>query len=327
VKPERDIGLVGCGEIAHQQHGPFLLGPANDTGLRLVATADPRQELSDGLRHYPDHQAMLAAEPTLAAISIASPTGTHAAVAKDVLRAGRHVLLEKPPATTLTELDALARLAAEQGRVLVTSFHARHNPTVARLRELLEGRQPPRHLNIQWRENFERWHAGQTWPWRPDGFGVFDPGINALSILCHVLPGLAFRVTEARFRMPAGAATPSFVQMHLAWEGGQGSVTFEWRKDGEDVWDIALDSPGPEGKTEALLLRSVRRLLRDGEVVTSTTADEEYAGVYRAFRDALDSGESGVSRREMQIIEEAQAIAVTEPTDEVFGAAPAFQPR
>jgi D-galactose 1-dehydrogenase len=318
VKPELNIGLVGCGEIARQQHGPFLLGPTNDTGLRLVATADPRQKLSEGLRHYPDHRAMLAAEPTLAAISIASPTGTHAAVAQDALRAGRHVLLEKPPATTLAELDAVARLASKQGRVLVTSFHARHNPAVARLRELLEGRPPPRRLDIEWCEDFERWHAGQTWPWRPDGFGAFDPGINALSILCHILPDVVLRVTEARFRVPAGAATPSFVQMRLAWRGGEGGVTFEWRKGGEDVWDIALNSPRPEGKAETLLLHGVRRLLRDGEVVVATTADEEYAGVYRAFRDALDRGESAVSLREMQVIEEAKVIATVEQTDEVF---------
>lgn len=317
--PSCDIGLVGCGEIARNQHGPFLLGPGNDTGLRLVATADPRHRLGDGPRHYADHRAMLQAEPAMAAVSIASPTGTHFAVARDALLAGRHVLLEKPPATTLAELEELARIAADRGRVLVTAFHARHNEAVARLRERLTGRPPPRRLRIEWREDFERWHAGQTWPWRPGGFGVFDPGINALSVLCHVLPALDFRVERARFRVPAGAATPALVEMNLAWDGGGPvEVAFEWRKGGEDVWDISVRSADEAGRTETLLLRNLRTLLRDGEEVLSSTEDEEYAGVYRDFRRAVESGASEVSQKELRIVEDATVVAEVERSEVAF---------
>src|SRR4051812_44054741 len=82
----------------------------------------------------------------------------------------------------------------------------------------------PLQVVIEWREDFERWHAGQTWPWFPGGFGVFDPGINALSILCYVLPDLEFRVERTRFRIPAGFATPALVEMGLAWNSGTEDV-------------------------------------------------------------------------------------------------------
>lgn len=311
---QRDIGLVGCGEITRTQHGPFLLGPANDTGLRLVATADPRQGLGTGLRHYPDHRAMLDGEPALAAVSIASPTGTHFGVARDALLAGRHVLLEKPPTTTLAELEELAAIATEQGRVLVTSYHARHNEAVERLRERLAGRLPPRRIVIEWREDFHRWHAGQTWPWRAGGLGVFDPGINALSVLCHVLPGLPFHVQRARFRIPPGAETPAFVDMRLTWHGGDGQAVIEWRRGGEDVWDISIDSVDQDGRTEALLLRGVRTLLVDGAAVVTGGEDAEYAGVYRAFHDALERNESSISTQEMRLVEDATAAAEVERT-------------
>jgi predicted dehydrogenase len=263
---------------------------------------------------------MLAAEPSVAAVSVASPTGTHFAVARDALLAGRHVLLEKPPTTTLGELLDLERIAAERNLVLVTSFHARHNPAVARLREILSGQRPPKHVAIEWREDFERWHAGQTWPWRPGGFGVFDPGINALSILCHVLPDLEFRVERARFGVPGGAATPATVEMRLAWDGGgTGDVVFEWRKGGgEDVWDIAVRGADEAGGTETLMLRGVRTLLRDGAIICSNNEDEEYAGVYRNFARALESGTSEVSLREMRIVEDATAIAEVERSQTTF---------
>ncbi|MBD0275819.1 MAG: Gfo/Idh/MocA family oxidoreductase, partial [Acetobacteraceae bacterium] len=314
------IALVGCGEIARKQHARFLLSGDNDTGLRLLATADPRGGMPSVERHYPDLRALLDAEPGVAAVSVASPTATHFPVAKDALLAGKHVLLEKPPTTTLGELLELQRLAAERGAVLVTAFHARHNAAVDRMRRILAGRRPPEHVAIEWREDFERWHAGQTWPWRPGGFGVFDPGINALSILCHVLPDLEFRVERARFRVPTGAATPALVEMRLAWgDGGIGDVAFEWRKGGgEDVWDISARGADEAGRTETLVLRGARTLLRNGAVVCAPGEDEEYAGVYRDFARAIEGGQSEVSLREMRIVEDAAAIAEVERSETAF---------
>jgi len=313
------IALVGCGEIARNQHARVLRAGDAAMGFVLVATADPQRALPDfSGPHYADHRALLDAEPRVAAVSVASPTGTHFAVARDALLAGRHVLLEKPPTTTLGELLELQRIAGERKVVLVTSFHARHNPAVERVREILAGRPPPEHVAIEWREDFERWHGGQSWPWRPGGFGVFDPGISALSILCRVLPELEFRVEEAHLQVPGGAATPAAVRMRLAWEGGTGDVAFEWRKGGQDVWDITLRSRAADGRPETMLLRGVRTLLRDGVVICPSGGDEEYAGVYRDFRRAIADGRSEVSLREMRVIEDATAIAEVRRSDAPF---------
>ncbi len=51
------------------------------------------------------------------------------------------------------------------------------------------------------------WHPNQAWIWEPGGFGVFDPGINALSILTEILPG-PFTVGSARLVTPANVQTP-----------------------------------------------------------------------------------------------------------------------
>jgi predicted dehydrogenase len=312
------IALVGCGEIARKQHAPALSAVAAHTGFALVATADPRGGLPGFAgRHYADHRALLDAEPDVAAVSVASPTGTHFTVARDALLAGRHVLLEKPPTTTLGELIELRRIAEERELVLVTSFHAQHNQAVDEARRLLAGRSPEDIL-VEWREDFERWHGRQSWPWQPGGFGVFDPGINALSILCHVLPDTNFRVEKAWFRVPAGAATPAMVRMRLAWDGGGGDVQFEWRRGGRDIWDITLRSRAAGGGSDTLLIRGVRSLLRDGTVLCSSNVDQEYEGVYRAFRRSIADGRSEVSLREMQMIEDAMFIAEVERSEHPF---------
>lgn len=310
----RQMALIGCGEIARKQHARFLQSRDNDTGLRLVATADPHNTLPGfSGTHYPDPRAMLAAEPGLTAVSITSPTATHFAVAKEALLMGRHVLLEKPPTATLDELKQLERIAAEQRVVLVTSFHACHNAAVRQLRDIYSRRSSPEHIAIEWREDFERWHAGQAWPWRPGGFGVFDSGINALSILCHVLPDIEFRVEHAQFRVPEGAATPASVEMHLSWDGGTGEVAFEWRKGGsDDVWDMSVLGADEAGKIDMLCLRDVRTLLKDSTVLVTSSNDEEYAGVYLDFSRAIDAGIPRVSLKEMRIIEDAAMIAEVE---------------
>ena len=43
-------------------------------------------------------------------------------------------------------------------------------------------------LLVTWKEDVRHWHPGQQWIWEAGGFGVFDPGINALSIVTKIMP-------------------------------------------------------------------------------------------------------------------------------------------
>ena len=100
------IGLVGLGAIARAQHLPAI---AATGGVHLAAIASRNASLPD-CPSYPDLAAMLAAEPGLAAVSLCTPPQGRFDQAMQVLRAGRHLMLEKPPAATLTEaeIDALS---------------------------------------------------------------------------------------------------------------------------------------------------------------------------------------------------------------------------
>jgi myo-inositol 2-dehydrogenase/D-chiro-inositol 1-dehydrogenase len=77
-----------------------------------------------GAEIYADHREMLARE-ALDLCDVVLPSDLHHAVARDVLEAGRHLLLEKPMALRLDDCEALVRLAASRGRILAIGHELR----------------------------------------------------------------------------------------------------------------------------------------------------------------------------------------------------------
>ena len=110
----RRLGLIvaGLGKIARDQHLPALAGC---TAVDLVATADPQAAGVAGIPHHSSLSAALAAHPGADAVAVCTPPQYRHAVAAEAIATGRHVLLEKPPAATLTEMDDLVARADAAG--------------------------------------------------------------------------------------------------------------------------------------------------------------------------------------------------------------------
>ena len=83
------------------------------------------------------HREMLA-DPDLDAVVIATPVPTHYELAKRAIEAGKHVLVEKPPATQADEIDELVALAADRDRVLMPGHLLLYHPGVRKLKELID---------------------------------------------------------------------------------------------------------------------------------------------------------------------------------------------
>lgn len=126
------MAVVGTGHMG-TYHATKLAGCE---GARLVAVADPdverARELASrlGCDAVADYRSLLG---SIDAACIAAPTALHAEVATECLRAGVHVLLEKPMARTLEEADALIALAREKNLVLQVGHLQRYNPAFVAL--------------------------------------------------------------------------------------------------------------------------------------------------------------------------------------------------
>lgn len=129
------VGIIGYGGF-----GKFLHHWWNKLErVEVVAISDHKEcTESGGLKHYKDY-ADLIADKDIDIISIATPPSLHVDLACEALRSGKHVLLEKPIATTIEGAGEIMRAQHETGMVLNVDHMLRYNPIVKALKELSLG--------------------------------------------------------------------------------------------------------------------------------------------------------------------------------------------
>src|SRR5215470_9694536 len=101
------IAIVGLGKIARDQHVPAL---AASTELELAGVASPHNKL-EGVPSYSDIETLLEGAPDIEAVSLCTTPQVRYGIARFALQRGLHVLLEKPPGVTISEVQALAAAA------------------------------------------------------------------------------------------------------------------------------------------------------------------------------------------------------------------------
>lgn len=293
------LGVIGLGKIAQDQHLPVI---AANPAFELVAVSSQRGVGVEGVPHaFTDWKEMLERLPDLDAVAICTPPQPRHAIARAAMEAGKHVLLEKPPTATLSELSDLERLAPEKGKTLFTTWHSQYNRAVEEARTALAGR-AIKGLIVEWREDVRQWHPGQTWIWEAGGFGVFDPGINALSIVTRIMPDPVF-IRRADLEFPANKDAPIAASL----EFGTGTpnrnlrAVFDWRQTGEQTWDIFVET---EEGTRLKLARGGSRLEIDGRLILDEPP-AEYAGIYSRFDELLREGRSDVDTAPFRLVADA----------------------
>lgn len=302
------MGIVGVGKIARDQHIPRI---AANPAFQLVASAS-RHGTVDGVANFTSLDAMLAGAPSLDAVAICTPPQTHYDMARQVLDAGHHVLMEKPPCASIMQLDHLVQLARDVGCTLYQTWHSQHARAVGPARILLQKRRI-RRVHITWKEDVLRWHPGQTWLWEPGGFGIFDPGMNALSILTRLIPEAIFP-RSARLSIPGNCAAPIAANLELTSASGiEISAEFDFRETGPQRWNIDIDTD--EG---ALKLTAGGGLLTLGDQPVPPDAgslDSEYEAIYRRFAELVARKESDVDVRPLQLVADIFLVARQVPVE------------
>jgi D-galactose 1-dehydrogenase len=307
MKPIR-IAIIGYGKIAEDQHVPAIA--ANDR-LELAATSS-RSGKGVG-QTFTDWGALIRSVDGLEAVAITTPPGPRFEIARECLAAGLHCLLEKPPTAGLAEISDLDCVAQAQGVSLFTTWHAQHHSTVDAAAQALAGKRI-KSMEITWHEDVHKWHPGQEWIWQPGGFGVFDPGINALSIATRIFPGSLF-VQSADLHVPANAQTPIAADIIFSSPEADGPLgaSLDWRRSEGEEWTIAVKA---SDGTAVRLEDGGARLIVNGETSTDDGLGE-YPDIYRTFVDLIDERRSLVDVAPFRLVADCLLVGRTNKVESV----------
>jgi predicted dehydrogenase len=190
------VALIGFGLAGRVFHAPLI---SSVEGFELAAvlerTSDEAAKRYPGIRVYRELDPMLA-DASLDLIVVATPSGTHFEIARRVIEAGKHLVVDKPVAPRAAEIRELAALARER-RVLLIPFHNRRwDGDSLTVRKLVKESVLGRLVHLEAR--MERWAPGATRrAWKNDpaeGGGVLlDLGTHLVD-LALVLFGLPLGV-------------------------------------------------------------------------------------------------------------------------------------
>jgi predicted dehydrogenase len=212
------VALLGFGKVAESTHVPGFRNAGLRRPFDVVAVAEPSPErraraaeLLPAARLYGSAEALFASERGIELADVAAPPFLHGPLVGAALRAGAHVLCEKPLSLDPGEVRAFAREAAARERVLYTVNNWRHAPLVAEaIRRGSEGELGPLRF-VGWsvrRKAADPGAAAGDKTWREDpalalGGVLVDHGWHALTVV-HALLGAHPRVVRARLRDEPG---------------------------------------------------------------------------------------------------------------------------
>ncbi|MBV7393792.1 Gfo/Idh/MocA family protein [Mameliella sediminis] len=280
-----EIALVGIGKIAVDQHVPAIAGSPD---WSLAATVSRRGRV-DGVESYTDFAEMLERRSDIRVVSLCLPPVPRFDYAASAIAAGRHVMLEKPPGASLSECHRLSEMARAQRVSLFATWHSREAAMVAPAKAWLADK-TLRRLSVIWKEDVRRWHPGQDWIWEPGGLGVFDPGINALSIVTEILPD-PIHLTEATLEVPENKQGPIAAALRFAHPGGADvSAVFDWRQEGDQTWSIEVETD----QGVLALHDGGARMVVDGveQSADGPALTGEYPRLYARMAELVASGQS-----------------------------------
>ncbi|MFV2118471.1 Gfo/Idh/MocA family protein, partial [Streptomyces sp. Act-28] len=176
--PPVRLAIVGCGAAARGCHVPALPPLKGDVQLTALIDQDPRQaratlELYRELVGTGADEVVIASDPDEAADAfdaavVVVPHTVHARTVESLLASGKHVLLEKPMATSVEDARHLAALAADVSAPLLAMAHPRRLfPAYAWVKRLIEGGDLGDVVRVDWAE-------GHPYAWEPVSWSMFD---------------------------------------------------------------------------------------------------------------------------------------------------------
>lgn len=253
------MGVVGAGLWGANHAHVFTTLPETE----LVAVCDVSPERAEAMKAetgakaaYTRHEDLIT-DPHVDAVSIATPDFTHTPIILAALAAGKHVLSEKPLATTLEEASAIADAAARSKAKLMVDFHNRVSPAIVQVREAVASGEIGRPVHGSARLSNTTFVPLEMLSWASRSSALWFLGSHALDALRFVLADEVKRVYAVSREGVLAARGVATKDVHLAiLEFAKGTVvTMEnsWllSPDNPQVFDFKLELVGDKGQVQA----------------------------------------------------------------------------
>ncbi len=312
-----NIGIIGCGKIAQKRHIPEYL---ENVDANLVGFYDLNQarakEISEtfGGTAFDSIEDLLA-DPSIDAVSVCTANHTHAAITIQALQAGKHVLCEKPMATTLEDCQAMVDAANKTGKVLVIGQNQRLTKTHKKARELIRNGEIGQIIGF--RTTFG--HGGpETWSIDPGkNTWFFDKNIAVMGAMAdlgiHKTDLLLFLTDQKIVETTAHLTTidkrgadgelikvdDTAICVYQLENGAIGTMTASWTFYGpEDNTTIIYGTKGIMRLYEDPQF-SIQLFLKGGEKIyheidtIQTNDNQTSSGVIDAFIESVITGQGG----------------------------------
>jgi predicted dehydrogenase len=228
------LGVIGCGRIAQVAHFPAL---EKADGVEVVVVCDPSEQVARavagryGIGSYVADAAQVFENPQVEAVLIAVPDRFHRELAEAALRAGKHVLVEKPLASNVDEARRLVELQAETGLTLQVGSMKRHDPGLSFARDFVAAGR------LGEVRSFHAWYRIGTI--RPGVEATLFPRTFADEQVRQVEAG--FKADRARYLLATHGAHIFDTLRYLLGADEVGSVTVAHREFGRDqAWNILV---------------------------------------------------------------------------------------
>jgi predicted dehydrogenase len=324
---EIGVGVIGYGLAGRAFHAPYVRATAG-TALRAIVTRHPAKVHADlpDMRVVPDVAALLA-EPGIDLVVVASPDALHAEHAIAALEAGKHVLIDKPFATSLADAHRIAA-AGDAANKQVTVFQNRRWDSDFRTLQRLIAEDALGEI-VQFESHFDRWRPTPTGLWKEarEGGIWLDLGphlIDQALVLFGRPEGISLDLATLR----DGAPSPDYFHAVLRYErrrvilhatklAAQHGLRFavhgtraSWIKHGSDPQEAAtLAGRAPEGEDWGF--DPIEGVLTAGEDGAASSVLNE-RGDYRLFWQALAAAIRGEGANPVPA---SEAITVMEMLD------------
>ena len=314
------VGIIGCGSIAKQRHGYEYFHNA-DVQIRgfydlIAARAQALADLYGG-SVYADVDAMLA-DPEIDAVSVCMANAFHAEISIKALKAGKHVLCEKPMAVTMEQCQAMVDAARESGKRLMIGHNQRLAPAHRKAKELLTSGALGRVITFQstfGHKGPEMWSmdkSANTWFFKKASasFGsMADLGIHKIDLMRYLIGSeitsvySTMKVLDKKF--PDGTpieVDDNSVEILNFADGAMGTVTTSWTHYGEECNASVLYCEKGIMKLYADPQYSLKVVNADGTRVlyaldrlqTNDDAQQASSGVIDEFVSAIEENRPSV---------------------------------